>query len=308
MDVFQAMRVFATVVEQRSFSRAAQRLELSATAVSRHVSELEARLGVRLLQRTTRTMYLTDDGRSYYTRCAKILEALEEAEAEAASGTERPRGELRVAAPLSLGVLHLMPLFLDYMARFAEVRLDVSLADRQVDIVEEGCDVVLRVSRDLKTSWVARPLARIHVVACASPAYLSRHGVPRVPEDLREHECLCYPHNPPSGIWEFDGPQGPLRVPVRGRLSVNNGDSLRAAAVAGWGVILEPTFQVGEELRQGRLVRLLPDYPCASSALYALYPSRRQLLPKVRTFVDFLAERLSATPSWDTWMGTEAKR
>jgi DNA-binding transcriptional LysR family regulator len=302
MDVFQAMRVFAKVVELEGFSRAAERLGISATAASRQVAELEARLGVRLLHRTTRRLYLTDSGRSYYERCAQILNDLDEAELTISSAGGRPQGLLRVAAPVSFGVQHLTPLFLDYMERYPEVKLELSLSDRMVDLVEEGYDLALRITQELKTTLVARSLAQARLVACAAPSYLERHGVPRTPEELRHHECLCYTYDALRGVWAFEGPAGPLRVSVQGRLATNNGDSLRAAAVAGWGIILEPTFLVGEDLRQGRLVRLLPDHPVSPLTLYAIYPSRRYLSPKVRTLVDFLVERIAEPLPWDAWM------
>jgi DNA-binding transcriptional LysR family regulator len=302
MDVFQAMRVFVKVVELESFSRAAQRLGISATAASRQVADLEARLGVRLLQRTTRRLYLTDSGRSYYERCTQILNDLDEAELTISSAAERPQGLLRVAAPVSFGIQHLTPLFLNYMARYPEVKLELSLSDRMVDLVEEGYDLALRITRELKTTLVARSLARARLVTCAAPSYLKRHGVPRTPEDLRHHDCLCYTYDMTQGIWEFEGPAGRVRVPVEGSLATNNGDSLRVAAVAGRGIILEPTFLVGEDLRQGRLVPLLPDYPAPSLTLYAVFPSRRYLSPKVRTLVDFLVECIAEPLPWDAWM------
>ena len=302
MDVFQAMRMFTKVVELESFSRAAERLGISATAASRQVADLEARLGTRLLHRTTRRLYLTDQGRSYYERCTRILNELDEAELAISSAAERPRGLLRVTAPVSFGIQHLTPLFLEYMARYPEVKLDVSLADHIVDLVEEGHDLALRITQELKTTLIARPLATVRLVACASPAYLKRRGVPRTPEDLRMHECLCYTYDAMIGNWEFEGPTGRIRVPIQGAFSTNNGDMLRAAAVAGRGIIQEPTFQVGEDLRQGRLVHLLPDYPVPSLNLYAVYPSRRYLSPAVRTLVDFLVEHFARPLAWDAWM------
>jgi DNA-binding transcriptional LysR family regulator len=302
MDVFQAMRVFAKVVELDGFSRAAQRLGISATAASRLVADLEARLGVRLLHRTTRRLYLTDSGRSYYERCTHILNDLDEAELTIASTAGRPQGLLRVSAPVSFGIKHLTPLFLDYLERYPEVTLELSLADRQVDLVEEGYDLALRITHELKTMLVARPLAPARLVVCAAPAYLKRHGVPRTPEDLRRHKCLCYTYDAAPGTWEFEGPSGCIRVSVEGPLATNNGDTLRAAALAGRGIIMEPTFQVGEDLRQGHLIRLLPEYPLRSLTLYAVYPTRRYLSPKVRTLVDFLVERITEPLPWDAWM------
>lgn len=302
MDVLQGMRTFAKVVELESFSKAAQQLGISATAASRQVAELEARLGTRLLQRTTRRSYLTDQGRSYYERCARILRDVEEAELALSSAAENPRGVLRINAPLSFGLHHLTEPFHEYMTRYPDVKLEVSLTDTIVDLIESGHDLALRITREVKTTLIARSLAPVRLVTCASPAYLKRRGVPHTPEDLRLHECLYHLDDSQPGSWEFKGASGSVRVPIRGALSTNNGNLLREAALAGRGIIREPTFLVGEDLRAGRLVTLLPDYPLTPLHLYAVYPSRRYLPSTVRTLIHLLREHFSRPLAWDAWM------
>ncbi|PTL75960.1 LysR family transcriptional regulator [Vitiosangium sp. GDMCC 1.1324] len=302
MDVFQAMRMFTKVVELESFSRAAQQMGISATAASRQVADLEARLRTRLLQRTTRRIYLTDQGRSYYERCTRILKDVEEAELAISSAAENPRGVLRINAPLSFGLHHLAAPFHEYMTRYPDVKLEVSLTDTIVDLVEAGHDLALRITREVKTTLIARQLAPVRLVTCASPAYLKRRGMPHTPDDLRLHECLHHIDDSQPGSWEFKGPTGSVRVPIQGTLSTNNGDLLREAALAGRGIIREPTFLVGEDLRQGRLVTLLPDYPLTPLHLYAVYPSRRYLPSTVRTLINLLVEHFSRPLTWDAWM------
>ncbi|GGY28269.1 LysR family transcriptional regulator [Paludibacterium paludis] len=299
MDKLSAMEVFVRVVESGSFVRAAERLGMSTTAVSRQLADLEAQLGARLLQRTTRRLHLTDAGRGYHARCAQILADVEEADASVRTDTLRPRGVLRLSAPVSFGLKHLTALLPAYLAAYPEVTLDVDMSDRQVDLVEEGFDVALRIAMRLPPTLVARRIAAIHVVPCASPAYLAREGEPARPEDLARHRCLVYTHAAEPGIWTFGDE---ARVSVDGPLKSNNGDLLRAAALAGEGIICEPSFLLGDDLAAGRLMPLLRGEPTPPLALYAVYPSRRHLSAKVRTFVDFLIGRIGDPPPWDAWM------
>lgn len=298
MDKLTAMQVFVKVVESGSFVKAADHLDLSATAVSRHVAELEASLGTRLLQRTTRRLHLTDAGRRYVERCQQILGDLDEADAAVRDETLSPRGLLRVSVPASFGLLHLAPLLPQFQLRYPDVVLEVEVSDRMVDLVEEGYDLALRITAQLAPTLVARRLATIHVVPCASPAYIARHGAPETPQALADHECLVYTNADRRYEWRF----GEERVKVGGRFRCNNGDMLRAAALAGEGIICEPSFLVGEDLRAGRLVPLLQDWPLSQLALHAVYPSRRHLTARVRAFVDFLVERIGDPPGWDAWM------
>ncbi len=298
MDLFQALKVFSQVVESKSFVRAAERLELSTTAVSRYVTELEGRLQSRLLQRTTRRISLTETGRAFYERCVQILAELDEAEREAAQQVAEPYGTIRLTTSVNFGTRQLTPAIASFMARHPHVRFDVSLSDRIVDLIEEGFDLAVRVGGTGAQNLAARKLGETRFVTCAAPAYLARNGAPIAPEDLTQHNCLTYEYAL-RDAWTFRDPTGRERaVRVAGNLSSNNGDLLAAAAAEGVGILLEPDFIVGPELAQGRLVRVLESYEAPVSPIYAVYPSRRHLPAKVRTFVDFLAERFAGAKAW----------
>ena len=302
MDKLTAMQVFVRVVEAGSFVKAAGQLEISTTAASRLVADLEAHLGTRLLQRTTRRLSLTAAGSAYFDRCQQIVGAVDEAETLVGLEAQRPFGTLRVSGPVVFGTLHLAPVLAAYSARYPEVRVDIVLADRIVDLVDEGFDVAIRIAGRLADTLVARRLATVRIAACASPEYLRRHGTPHAPSDLVHHNCLLYSISERPGEWIFEGPQGSTTVKVTGSLRSNNGDLLRSAALEGVGIVMQPTFNVGDDLRQGKLVRVLPRYCQPDLAAYAVYPTRRHLPAKVRSFVDFLAEAFSDPPPWDAWM------
>jgi DNA-binding transcriptional LysR family regulator len=299
MDRFDAIRVFAQVVESGSFAKAAERLGLSTSATSRLVAELEAHLQTRLLNRTTRRVSLTESGQAFYERSVQLLADLHEAEDEAARATVVPRGTLRLTSSLNFGVRHLAPAIAEFLARHGEVRFDVSLSDRIVDLVEEGFDLGIRIGAAGSEHIVARKLGETQLVLCASPAYLARHGVPRSPEELERHNCLTYEYVAPKNLWRFRDPSGAERsVRVSGSLQSNNGDLLAEVAARGAGIAFEPEFMVGPGLRAGRLVPLLPEYAPAPAPIYAVYPSRKHLSAKVRLFVDFLVERFAQGQDW----------
>jgi DNA-binding transcriptional LysR family regulator len=302
MDKLAAMQAFVRVVEAGSFVKAAEQLGVSTTSTSRLVADLEADLGARLLQRTTRRLSLTAMGAEYFSRAQAILSAVEEAAAVAGLESSRPFGSLRVSAPVVFGTLHLPPLLAAFHARHPNVRVDMSLADRVVDLVEEGFDIAIRIAARLADALVARRLCTIRLVACASPEYLRRHGTPKSPADLARHHCLVYTFSERPDEWRFDGPRGPVTVKVSGALRSNNGDLLRRAALADEGVVVSPTFMAGDDLLHGRLVQVMPRYRQPSIAAHAVYPTRRHLPAKVRAFVDLLAEALSDPPPWDAWM------
>ena len=295
MDTLTSMRVFAAVVEAGSFAAAAERLGLSRAMVSKHVAQLEQHLGTRLLHRTTRRLGLTAVGASYHERCIQILADLAEAEASAAQQTLTPRGTLRLAMPVSFGVRHLGPLIARYLERHPDVGLDAVLSDRQVDLVEEGLDLAIRISHSPEPGLVARRLANARVVLCAAPAYLERHGTPTHPDQLRQHNCALYVYSSAGSEWTLQGPDGSHRVKVGGQFRANNGDLLRQLAIEGLALLRQPHFLVGDDLRAGRLVELLPDWRIEPLGIYAVYPSRKLLSAKVRSFVDFMAEEL---PGW----------
>lgn len=301
MDTFQAIRVFAQVVESGSFSSAADKLGLSATATSRQVADLEAHLQARLLNRTTRRVSLTETGRAFYERSVQLLADLGEAEQEAQRAAVTPRGTIKLTTSVNFGVRHVAPAIAEFLAAHAEVRFDVSLSDRVVDLVEEGFDLAIRIGAPGSENVVARKLGETRLVPCASPAYLAAHGAPQVPEDLARHNCFTYEYVIPRNLWRFRDPGGAERsVRVSGTLHSNNGDLLAEAAVLGAGIVFEPAFIVGPEVRAGRLVPLLQDFEPPATPIYAVYPSRKHLSAKVRRFVDLLIERFSRAQDWST--------
>jgi len=299
MDRLAAIEVFAQVVEAGSFAKAADRLGLSTSATSRHVAELESHLQTRLLNRTTRRVSLTESGRAFYERAVQLLGDLAEAEQEAASAAVVPRGTIRLTTSITFGVRHVAPAIAEFMARHPDVRFDVSLSDRVVDLVEEGLDLAIRIGAAGGENLVARKLGETRLVPCASPEYLAKHGTPNAPEDLARHSCLTYEYVNPRHVWQFRDRSGAERtVRVAGRLHSNNGDLLAEAAAHGAGIVFEPAFIVGAEVRAGRLVPLLQDFEPAPVPIYALYPSRKHLSAKVRRFVEFLVERYSDARDW----------
>jgi len=298
-DVLAGMRVFVAVVDSGSFAAAAQKLDLSRGMTSRYVAQVESHLGVRLLNRTTRKLSLTGVGQDYYQRAVQVLGLVEEAEMAATSETVQPRGMLRINAPLSFSTRHLGAAVNGYLQRHPDVQLDLSLVDREVNLVEEGFDLALRISDEIDPSLIARPLTRIRVVACASAHYLDTHGVPERPKDLAQHNCLLYTHARFSVEWPFRQGAERCQVAVRGNLQGNNGDVLCNAAVAGLGVVLQPTFMVYELLSQGALIRILPGWEPEPLTLNAVYADRRFLPLKTRSFIDYLVEYFAGEPYWD---------
>lgn len=300
LDRFTSMQVFARVAALGSFSAAARALGLSQTMVTKHVAAIEARLGVKLLHRSTRKLVLTEGGRAYLAASERILADVEEAEASASLDRIEPRGTLRLNVPLTFGFREIAPALADLSRLYPLVTVDLGLADRYVDLIEEGWDLAIRIGRLQDSSLVARKLAPCRIVVCAAPAYLRSHGSPRVPDDLSTHNCLGYtlPTALSSSRWVF-GREGATVVPVAGNLRANNGDALLAAAREGQGLIYQPTFLVGDSLRDGSLVRVLADFEIPEYGVYAVLPSGRQAPAKVRVMVDFLAARFGPVPDWD---------
>jgi DNA-binding transcriptional LysR family regulator len=300
MDRLSALEAFVKVAETQSFSEAAARLGASKSALSRQISGLEAELGARLFHRTTRSLTLTEAGRGYLEKVSQILADLAQADESVTALQTAPRGRLKVNAPLSFGFLHLAPALPDFMARCPELEIDVSMNDRFVDLVEEGFDVAVRIGALQDSSLIVRRLAPIRRVICASPAYLAAHGAPAHPQDLAKHQCLINTNLAPGREWRFAGPDGkPIVAHVGGRISMNSGDALRVAALGGLGLTELPTFIVGRDLQSGTLVSVLGDFTPQTMALHAVYPHARHLSPKVRVFIDFLAERFGPRPYWD---------
>jgi DNA-binding transcriptional LysR family regulator len=297
MDRFDQMRVFAAVVDAGSFAAAAMALQMSRPAVSRHVAELEARLGVRLIQRTTRRLSATAEGLAFHARARELLAGLDDAEAEVSERTAEATGVLRVNVPVTFGVLHLAPLWGRFRTLHPRVTFDITLSDRVVDVVEEGYDVVVRIARLPDSTLVSRQLASTRLVACAAPGYLRRRGRPRVPDDLREHDLIGYSYLSSRDEWTFTGPAGEVRIKADPVLRANNGDTCLAAALAGQGVILQPDFLVGPHLAAGKLLPVLPGWQAGELGIYALYPTRKHVLPKTRQLVEFLLKAF-ARPTW----------
>ncbi len=297
MDKFQEMRVFTGVVDAGSFVAAADALGMSKAAVSRYVSELEQRLGARLMQRTTRRLSLTDEGEVFLARSRDILASIEESEAEISTRAASASGLLKVSVPVSFALKHLAPLWSDFLAAHPRLTLDVQLADRVVDLVDEGFDLALRIARLPDSSLVSRQVASTRLVLCASPAYLRQRGRPGHPSDLAAHDVVGYSLLAMKDLWQFEGPEGAVTVKVMPRLWTNNGDTGVAAAVRGAGIVLQPTFLIADELADGRLVEILPDYRSLELGIYAIYPSRKFVLPKVRALVEFLSAAF-ADASW----------
>lgn len=292
--------MFVRVADAGSFTRAAEQLRLSRPVVSKYVSRLEDRLGVRLLNRTTRRLSLTEAGRIFHQRSQRGLQDIEQAEAEVSRLQENPRGVLRLNTPMSFGILHIAPLLPEFQARYPEVSVDMKLDDRQVDVIEEGFDVSVRIAELPDSSLVARRLAPCRHIVVAAPAYLERHGTPRTPEDLRDHNIITFSYQASMADWHFVAPdKRPVSVPVSGALQVNNSLALREALLAGAGIMRTPTFIVGRDIQAGRLVPLLGNYRALEISIFLVYPHRRHLSPKVRAFVDFVAEKITVTPYWD---------
>jgi len=288
MDQFREIQSFVAVAQLGSFVQAADRLGLSKAMVSRHVSELEARLGVRLMQRSTRRLALSDAGAEYLQRCVQILAELDEANAAVSATAVQARGTLKVTAPLTFGLRHLAPLWGEFLRVHPAVELEVNLNDRVVDLIEEGYDLAVRIGQLASSTLIARRIAATRLVLCASPRYLQRAAPIRELDDIAQHDVIAYTYLATGEQWHFSGPQGARSITVRPRLRSNSGDTCRAAALADQGLIFQPTFLVGEDLQAGRLVQVLPQYAGPGLDISVVYPSRRYLSHKVRALVEFL--------------------
>lgn len=291
------METFVAVVQAGSFVGAAEAMNVSKAAVSRYVAQLEARLGVRLLHRTTRRLSLTPEGETFHLRCRELLDGVADAETEISARSGAASGLLRINVPVSFGLLHLAPLWPEFMVRHPRVTLDVTLSDRLVDLVEEGYDMAIRIARLPGSSLISRRLASTRPVLCASPSYLREHGAPAHPSELAAHAVLAYSLFATGDQWAFTGPDGPVSVRVSPQLRTNSGDTCRVVALQGRGIVLQPDFIVGADLAAGALVELLPDWRATTLDIHAIYPTRKFVAPKVRLMVEFLVE-MFRTPGW----------
>ncbi|TCF99610.1 LysR family transcriptional regulator [Paraburkholderia strydomiana] len=294
MDKFVSMEIFVAVVEAGSLTAAAERFEISSAMVGKHIRSLEARLGTRLLTRTTRRQSLTEIGRQYYEQCRRILADVKDAESLAESMAAAPRGVLKVTVPLTYGVEIFSPAMTDYLSEWPEVTLELDLSNRMTDLVEEGFDAAVRIGQLQDSSFVARPLKPYRMRACASPAYLARAGIPRTPADLADHECLGFLHWGREGAWRLGGESAAENALRAGRFRANNGQALKVAALRGFGLVLQPEALLAREIASGELVSVLEEHLPEGAPVHLVYPRDRRATPKLTSFIDFVIERFGA--------------
>ena len=299
MTDLNLMAIFARVVEAGSFAEAARRMATSRSAISKAVAKLEKELGARLLNRTTRYLSLTEIGASVSEHCTRMLCEAEQARKLVDSLTTAPRGLLRVSASVAFGTLHIAPALAVFLSRYPEIRIDLTITDRWVDLAEEGYDVAIRVTGAPPPNWVARKLAPVRRKLCATPGYFDQRGVPQSPADLVLHNCLDYTRSGEQGHWRFTGPDGDISVPVTGPLHVDDDEALSQAVLGGLGIGLLPTFIIGKDLQSGKLQAALSEYIPVEQHVYAMYLPTRHLPSKVRVFIDFLLTHIGTDPYWD---------
>jgi len=304
LDRFEDMRCFVQVVERGSVTGAAEAMRIAPSAVSRRIKELEARLGSQLLIRTTRRMSLTEAGRTFHDRCRRILADVDDAEAEASDRQGTLQGPLRVAAPLAFGTAHLSPIIIEFLRAHPQVELELDLSDRVIDLVAEGFELAIRIGTLRDSSLIARRLADVQVLACAAPALIAARGAPGHPEALKDWPALCYTGSERGDLWRYQAPDGATAsVAMQVRMLSNNGTALREAAIAGLGVILQPSFLVDDAITQGLLVPLLREFTWPGVAIYTVYPQTRHLSARARTFIDFVRRRIGPCPGWEAGLG-----
>ncbi len=299
LDRLTGLEVFAKVAGAGSLSAAARALGMSQTMVTKHIAALESRLGVKLFHRTTRRLSITEAGRNYLESSGRILAEIEAADAAVAADRVEPRGLLRLNAPVSFGTRQIAPLLAEFTQRHPRVTVELGLNDRLVDLVEEGWDLAIRIGNLTNSSLIARRIAPCRIVVCAAPSYLRARGTPRTVASLADHNCLGYTlsQRTPIDRWVFGADVG---VQISGNLRANNGDALRAAAIAGQGIIHQPTFIVADDIREGRLVALPLDQPTVElGGIYAVFLPDRHPPARVRAFIDFIASRFAPVPPWD---------
>ena len=304
MDKFTNLEAFAAVVEAGTFSAAGERLGVAKSVVSRRISQLERRLGSRLLHRTTRRLALTDTGRNFYQRAVQILADIDDAEQSVTEETLELRGSLKLAAPLTFGLMHMLDAIADFLKEHPAIELDLDLNDRNVNLVEEGFDMAIRIGELEDSTLVSKRVGTAHNVTCASQSYLDKHGEPRHPDELKYHIGMQYSNIPYEQQWRFETPEGKtIQAQPQIRVRANNGESLAAAASAGLGVTTGPTFILGKYIRDGRLVCILKEYQRPSVGIYAVYPPGRLTPKRIQVFSDFISGRYGEHPYWDDGLG-----
>lgn len=300
MDRFDEIETFVRVAETLSVTRAATQQGIAASAISRRIKELEARLGVQLMQRTTRRITLTDAGRAYYERCLRILADMDEADSFASDDQKHLTGTLRLTMPMSLALSHLNDAVVDFMALHPDLLIEADITDRRVDLIEEAMDIAIRVGSLSDSSLIARRICDVRHVVCASAGFLEKHGMPQSPEELSRLPSLCYGNARRPAIWPFVRPDGSKgNVTTKPRMVSTSGDVLRAAAIAGAGIVCEPSFIVHEQIAAGSLTTVLNDHAWFDMSIYALYPPTRHLSARARAFIDFLVDRIGPVPGWE---------
>lgn len=308
MDRIDAMRAFVAVVNEGSFSQAANALQLSPQLVSKYVSQLEEKLTVRLLNRTTRKVNLTEAGIQYFQHAQQILSSVDDMEQQLGGMQQSPKGMLRISAPVSFAIKHLARLIADFQAQYPLVSIDLQLNDRKVDVVEEGFDVALRIGQLKSSSLIAKPVAPIRLVICASPDYLKKHGTPQIPEDLKHHRYLHYSYLETRDKGEIYRWLRQQNIAGVGEFYSNNGDVLIEAAIAGAGIAIQPTFIVGEAIAQGKLAIFMEEHVPDPLGLYVVYAHRKLLPNKVRCFLEFIGGYFGSPPYWDQFTEVSAKK
>lgn len=299
MDRIDAMRAFVSVVTEGSFSKAASAMQLSPQLVSKYVSKLEERLDVRLLHRTTRKVSLTEAGTHYFQHAQQILLSIDEMDSQLGGLQQSPKGTLRISAPVSFALKHLSQLLTEFQLQYPLVNIDLQLNDRKVGIVDEGFDIVLRIGRLKSSSLIAKQVAPIRLMLCAAPAYLQKQGIPRQPEDLKHHRYLHYSYMEMEGKDPISHWLRAKNSESSGEFRSNNGDVLVGSAIAGAGIVLQPSFITSEAISRGELVEVLPEFAPEPIGLYAVYPHRKLLPHKVRCFIDFIDGYYGSPPYWD---------
>jgi len=293
------MIIFSHVVHEQSFSAAARKLGASRSSVSKAVAKLESSLGASLLNRSTRSLSLTEIGASFYDYCTRISAEADEAQKMIESANEQPKGILKVAVSVAFGTLHVAPAIGDFMQRYPELKIDMTITDRRIDLTEEGYDVTISVTRDLPLGLVAKKLAPIKRKICGTPSYFQKYGVPLTLEELVNHNCLDYIHSGDKGYWRFKGLKGQDSIPVSGRLRINDDEALSQVVLGGFGLALLPTYIIGKDIQSKRLQTVLSEYIPIDQHVYAFFLPKRNLALKVRVLIDFLAERFGKEPYWD---------
>jgi DNA-binding transcriptional LysR family regulator len=300
VDHFNAIPYFIAVVDHKGFSPAAKALGLSKSAISKRITQLEAHLGVRLLHRTTRKISLTEAGSRYYEYAVKANIEAQNAEDAVSQLQGEPQGKLKINAPMSFGLIHMAGLIPEFLLRYPKISIDLVMDDKAVDLIEQGFDVAIRNGELEDSSLIARRLAPIHSIVCASPEYLEKYGTPSTPTELSNHNCLLYSYSANKDQWQFSNESKEVSVRVDGNYRVNNGEALKRALTKGLGIGRLPSFIAGDAIREGKLVNIFPDYSMPYKKIYAIYPERNYLPAKVRVFLDFAIEYFGEDyPYWD---------